>query len=238
MASPHDRHVGTRDHHASYGRHPISTLSLHRPCQLLLAEWQYICRIVPDVGLLLAPVKNVLCAKFLPAILGPDIAINDDLRNLLALGVKSGGLAIRDPTLQAESLFCSSRDTTFYLSASHLRNEPINTHHHRATVRSAGTSSRKARHDGEDTFLQALLAHSLPKVKKRLKRAQATGAWLTMIPDRFAGTELTKHEWLDNIALQYGSRPPHLPSRCDGCGEGFTVEHALNCKKGGLVGIR
>ncbi|KAL7477593.1 hypothetical protein ACHAW6_004462 [Cyclotella cf. meneghiniana] len=154
----------------------------------LATEWQYACRVIPDIGPLLAPIKHAIRTTFLPAVIGPNIEIDDDLQNLLALGVKSGGLAIRDPTTQAESLYRSSRDATTYLSESLLHNEPINTHHHKST-------------------------------------------------DHFAGTELTRHEWLDNIALWYGSRPPHLPSRCDGCGEGFTVELALNCKKGGLVGI-
>ncbi|KAL7474208.1 hypothetical protein ACHAW6_000196, partial [Cyclotella cf. meneghiniana] len=97
----------------------------------LAAEWQYVCRIVPDIGPLLAPIEQALRDTFLPAVIGPDIAIDDDLRKLLALGVKSGGLAIRDPTTQADALYHSSRDATSYLAGSLLRNEPINTHHHK-----------------------------------------------------------------------------------------------------------
>ncbi|KAL7475011.1 hypothetical protein ACHAW6_000948, partial [Cyclotella cf. meneghiniana] len=203
----------------------------------LAAEWQYLCNIVPDIGPLLAPIEDALRTKFLPAILGPDIKIDDDLRNLLTLGVKSRGLTIRNPTLTAESLFCTSQATTAYLSRSLLRNEPLSTHHNRAAVCSASASSRKECRDGETAFLQAILKRSPPKVKKRLERAGATCAWLSTIPDHFTGTELTKTEWLNNIALRYSSRPPHLPSHCDGCDEGFTVVHALNCKKGRLVGI-
>ena len=32
--------------------------------------------------------------------------------------------------------------------------------------------------------------------------------------------------------------PLGLCARCDGCGAKFTKEHAMSCKKGGLVGIR
>ena len=32
--------------------------------------------------------------------------------------------------------------------------------------------------------------------------------------------------------------PGELCDRCDGCGARFTIEHGLQCKKGGLVGIR
>ncbi|KAL7474165.1 hypothetical protein ACHAW6_000158, partial [Cyclotella cf. meneghiniana] len=58
------------------------------------------------------------------------------------------------------------------------------------------------------------------------------------IPDRFSGTELTKEEWFDNVAIRYGKRPANLPDHGDGCESGLTLEHGLSCKKGGLVGIR
>ena len=43
----------------------------------LSAEWQYICRTVPDVGPLLAPVEQALRTKFLPAITGISGPITD-----------------------------------------------------------------------------------------------------------------------------------------------------------------
>ena len=65
-----------------------------------------------------------------------------------------------------------------------------------------------------------------------------TGAWLSAIPNRFDGTELSKEEFQDNLAIRYGLRPRGLPERCDGCNEPFSVEHGLSCKKGGFVGQR
>ena len=72
-------------------------------------------------------------------------------------------------------------------------------------------------------------------MKKRLARIGESGAWLTQTPDKLNGTLLSMEEWRDNVRLQYGMRPVGLCERCDGCGAGFTVEHGLSCKKGGLV---
>ncbi len=63
-----------------------------------------------------------------------------------------------------------------------------------------------------------------------------TGAWLSVIPNPFDGTELSWEEFQYNLAIHYGLRPRGLPERCDGCREPFTVEHGLSCKKSGFVG--
>ena len=80
------------------------------------------------------------------------------------------------------------------------------------------------------------LKEGAPKaVVKRLERIGETGAWLTAMPNRLNGTLLSAEEWRDNARLRYGMRPVGLCERCDGCGAGLSVEHALSCKKGGLV---
>ena len=71
-----------------------------------------------------------------------------------------------------------------------------------------------------------------------MRRTAKTGAWLTVLPSTVNGTELGSQEWRDALFLRYGLEPPDLPSYCDGCNAKFTISHALDCKKGGLVTAR
>ncbi|KAL7478797.1 hypothetical protein ACHAW6_004593 [Cyclotella cf. meneghiniana] len=204
---------------------------------LLSAKWQYICRTIPDVGPSLAPVEQALRTKFLPAITGFTDPIDNKFRTLLGNGVKTSGLAIRDPTVAAASLYSTSAEATDMLAGTLIRNKPINIEAHRNCVRAAGAAHRKTRRNGEAAFHTTLMERSPPKVKKRMERAAVTGAWLSTIPDRFSGTKLTKEEWFDNVAIRYGKRPANLTDQCDGCGSGLTLEIGLSCKKSGLIGI-
>ncbi|KAL7474202.1 hypothetical protein ACHAW6_000193 [Cyclotella cf. meneghiniana] len=78
---------------------------------------------------------------------------------------------------------------------------------------------------------------SPPTVKKQMERGAVVGAWLSTIPDRLSGTELTKEEWFDNVAICYDNRPANLLDQCNGCGAGLTLKHFFSWKKGSLVGI-
>jgi hypothetical protein len=51
-------------------------------------------------------------------------------------------------------------------------------------------------------------------------------------------TELSAQEFRDALFMRYGITPPDLPDSCDGCEARFTLQHALGCKKGGLVIFR
>ena len=50
--------------------------------------------------------------------------------------------------------------------------------------------------------------------------------------------QLNPEEFRDSLAFRYGRAPVKMPSLCDGDGEIFDVDHALNCPKGGLVYAR
>ena len=45
-------------------------------------------------------------------------------------------------------------------------------------------------------------------------------------------------EWRDALFLRYSLEPPDLPKYCDGCNDKFTICHALDFKRGGLVKAR
>ena len=66
---------------------------------------------------------------------------------------------------------------------------------------------------------------------------KGASSWLTMLPIAEHGFHLHKGVFRDAICLRYGLTPPHLPTECV-CGSPFSVDHAMNCKRGGFPFIR
>ena len=72
------------------------------------------------------------------------------------------------------------------------------------------------------------------KILKRIIEGKAS-SWLSVIPRAADGYDLSAKQFRDRIAERYGKQPLSLPSQCDGCGADFSLQHGLDCPKGGLV---
>ena len=75
-------------------------------------------------------------------------------------------------------------------------------------------------------------------VERQINISKETGSWLSTLPSTVNGTELSALEFRDRLHLRYNHNPPDMCKKCDGCGEPFTLSHALSCKKGGLIIMR
>jgi hypothetical protein len=202
----------------------------------LQSEWMYLQRVVPDTAEAFEEVEKALAEVFLPALLGqPDCT---ELRGLFALPVKQAGLGLPDPVKTAPLSFAQSVWSSGDLVKSLRDGSALDVNGFRAGASKKRRAQRKEKTEDAVKAFTALTAR-LPKAETRkLKRAKETGAWLTATPDRLNGTELAGDEFRDGLCLRYNFLPKSLPPMCDGCGQKFSVSHAMSCKKGGLVLIR
>ena len=106
---------------------------------------------------------------------------------------------------------------------------------HRACVRKASQLARLGKRIVELSVLFKRQEKAGGQEKNRLHRATRNGAWLSAVPHRLNGTELSQEEFRDNIRLRYGLMPQDIPATCNGCGKKFSIEHDLSYPKGGLV---
>jgi hypothetical protein len=202
----------------------------------LQAKWLYTCRFVPSAGQYLEPVELALCKKFIPALLQVSEPVGDVFCQLLSHWVKMGRIAIKNPVTFAPHLHQCSMDASNILVKVLHNGGGLNAKDHKAVVKAAGNAVCKARLKGEEENLEGLKSSGGRKMAKRLDQMGKTGAWLSVIPNCFDGTELLWEEFQDNLVICYGLRPRGVPEHCNGCREPFTVKHALSCKKGGFVG--
>ena len=82
-----------------------------------------------------------------------------------------------------------------------------------------------------ETIKQQLLAVTQRCVK--LACEKGASSWLSVKPLAEHGFTLNKGEFRDAIALRYNKVISDIPSTCP-CGAPFNINHALNCKRGGL----
>ena len=67
-----------------------------------------------------------------------------------------------------------------------------------------------------------------------LASEKGASSWLTVIPMKDLGYNLSKREFRDAIKIRYGWEISDLPKTC-ACGDFFDVDHAMICRRGGFV---
>ena len=112
-----------------------------------------------------------------------------------------------------------------------------------ASTRKEVLNELRPRRDEEFWTIRDDLLSKLPtldgkrQLARTIMRGGETGQWLTVMPSAVSGTELGRDEFRDALRLRYGRTLANLPTKCDGCGAKFTLEHALTCKVGGWQGF-
>ena len=91
----------------------------------------------------------------------------------------------------------------------------------------------------DEVILHSTLANSElhAKTRRAIQRAVEgkTSSWLTALPIAHHHLDLSATEFRDALALRYNRPLLKMPANCDECGAATSLEHALDCKKGGLV---
>ncbi|KXJ05718.1 hypothetical protein AC249_AIPGENE25944 [Exaiptasia diaphana] len=96
-----------------------------------------------------------------------------------------------------------------------------------------------SRHKKEED-VKGKVKSAYKKAPNNLKRAldlsseKGSSVWLTVIPLQELGFNLNKREFRDAIKLRYDWPIDDIPGKCV-CGDIFTVDHSMICKKGGFI---
>ncbi|KAI2492332.1 hypothetical protein MHU86_22238 [Fragilaria crotonensis] len=208
----------------------------HRPptpvCRSHSGGWQYLQRVTPDIAPAFAPLEAAIATVFLPALLATTAEEVAKLRPLLALPTRLGGLGIPDPTTTGDFCFAASKESTTLLQRTLVTGDRLCATEHRRDASRGRLAAKASRSRVQASRLDAILASSRPLEKRRIVRSAATGAWLSTLPSLLNGSDLSDEEFRDGVRLRFGLTPTSLPLRCDGCGERFTTEHAMSCRKG------
>ena len=172
---------------------------------------------------------------FTPAVLGREVLERE--HELFMLPVKVGGLALTDPMKSALSAFSISKEATSVLQEAIQTGEEVSMVEHTTKCRAAVRNAIKKEEEAHNQLSSRLLDELLAVQRRTLHGIEKGGAsgWLTVLPLREEGYDMSATQFQDQRAIRYHHEPSGLPASCDGCGAPFSLQHGLDCAKGGLV---
>ena len=205
-------------------------------------RWTYVMRTTPDIRDLLRPLEDLIANRFIPALIGRKVSRRT--RNLMALPARLGGMGIVNPTEISDD----ELNNSVTLTNSLVNDIVMQSSSHSATEKSTRTTLKnisQLRAEKLEARLESILdeirheSSQSSDEEKMIECCREKGAsnWLTTLPIADKGFALNKQEFRDAVRLRYKFNLDGLPDRCS-CGENFSVNHAMMCKKGGFVTLR
>ena len=215
---------------------PHAVFAAYTHC--LQSQWTFLCRSMPGTPALFEPLEDAIRQVLIPALLRRDVS--DLERDLISLPARMGGLGICKPTEQCiishtNSLYVSE-PLVRLVQCQVLEFEPAALSDEIKTLRYDVDKENDTRFKAK---LEVILENASEELKRALQAASEKGAssWVTAIPSFDHGTVLHKGEFTDAVYIRYGWNLLNLPLKC-ACGVSLDIQHALDCKLGGLRTIQ
>ena len=198
-------------------------------------KWNHAMRTIPDLSQHLQPLENKIKTSFLPNLFS--CQVNENLRDLIALPARMGGMGIINPVKVAGDEHRNSTRVTAPLTSLIKEQDGYGTVDPRAIKDIKKQISRDREKEQRQRLNEIQNSGHLDEIHTRkLEMSLEKGAsnWLTTLPIKEEGFSMTKQEFHTALAIRYVLPVPRLPDRCS-CGVKFTIDHAMICKKGGYI---
>ena len=195
----------------------------------------YFIRTIPNFAACLKPFDEIIDNEFIPAITEGHFCSPDD-RRLLSLPVRMGGMGIPIFSELCAREYNNSKRMTEQLTDKIKQQisdfSTIDQNKEKETARAV----QRERDELDNSTLRDLRERMDREQLRANDLAQMKGAsaWLNALPLKHEGYVLNKREFFDAVSIRYRWRLRRLPINC-AYGKKFTVDHAMNCKKGGFV---
>ena len=200
-------------------------------------RWQFVCRTTPGVAAAMKGLEELIRTKLIPAILGGH-DVTDEMRKILRLPARMGGMGFLDPSEESEWEYENSKVVTAQISEAIYEQMP----HLDIDVAAQEAVMKDLRRRKEDRWKERheQVRDALDERMRRvIELASEKGAstWLTSIPLKSYGFRLNKQQFQDALCMRYDLRLADVPRTC-ACGNEYSINHCLTCKRGGYVIIR
>ena len=156
--------------------------------------------------------------------------------SLFTLPAHLGGMGIKDPVDSAGIVFSTSRTCTKKILDAIKRQEEFCVFDH-SQMHEAKKQQKVALNNSQQSTLASIMTSLSGDKRRAVKRAVDSKAsiWLTVTPVSHHNVDLSPSS---EMHWQYRHLFFKVPAECDGCCDRFTFQHALDCRKGGLVTLQ
>ena len=203
----------------------------------LQMEWTFIQRVMKNSEVNFIPLKRAIIDNFLPDLFGSEVT--EDESDLFCRPSRHGGIGIHDPVKAAHIHYSRSKEATRCLSESIYDGSRLDLNMHDHTIRTALKKKEEDEKQMSEETLVLLKSFSKDAERSIIRKIEnKCSGWLSIAPTDRNHFDMSPDEFRDSLALRYHRLPVNLPSQCDIDGEVFSVNHALNCPRGGLVYAR
>ena len=181
------------------------------------------------------PLEDAIHHQLIPVLTG-QVSSSPEVRKLLSLPTRLGGLNIVNPVEIAESQLRASKAITAPLKKMIVEQSEQFTKPQLQSVKSALHREKCQANTAKAEQVKGEISSTLQRAMD-LGTEKGASTWLTALPLQEQGFTLNKQEFQDALCLRYGWQLKNLPSHCV-CGSVFSVDHAMTCSHGGLIIIR